>query len=317
MTSWREAHSVAILAALKAHRTLDVPIEPPVDVPRAIHAADLLLMWRPMPRLFGAFVNEAGSRPGIIVNSSIEPAEQNRTAAHELGHHWMHHGSRADPDLNLPYRPGSQFRSGAEERFAEAFAAWFIMPRKTVLAALERLGVERPGSAQDIYRLSLLLGAPYRATARHLPNLKLMSSTLADRLIAYPPGRVKAEFDQGAPLPETRRPQVWLVDERFNGSSISVHVLDRIVVRLTGMGWQFDTGGCRLLFDEPTDFKVQRRLDEGSQHPLTPKHRRVVLEVPPESGDTSSLEASSELGGQWSLQVIVEKRRYGIDPLWY
>src|SRR5260370_25986165 len=115
-------------------------------------------MWRPLPRQFGAYLAEAGSRPGMLINNGLPFAAQRQTAGHELGHHCLRHGTRLDADLDASHtRPAVWTK---EEKTAEAFAAWFLMPRKAVMAALTRLGLERPLEPLDVYRLSLLLGTP-------------------------------------------------------------------------------------------------------------------------------------------------------------
>ena len=84
MVTWSEAHSVANMAAAQAHVDLDVDLNVPrIDVLKAIRAADVQLMWQPMPTVFGAYVNEPGSEPGILVNSGLPAAARRYTASHD------------------------------------------------------------------------------------------------------------------------------------------------------------------------------------------------------------------------------------------
>jgi hypothetical protein len=152
MTTWLEANRLANLAAAQAHGDLGVDTSaPPIDVYSAIGAAGVVLMWRPLPRQFGAYVAEPGSRAGILINNGLQPAAQRQTAGHELGHHRFRHGTQVDTNLEAPLAQRTVWT--AEEKEAEAFSAWFLMPRKAVRMALARLGLERPHAPEDVYQL--------------------------------------------------------------------------------------------------------------------------------------------------------------------
>src|SRR4051794_36827371 len=70
--TWAKAHQVAHMAAAKAHHALEVDLHGvSVDVASALGAAGVMVLWRPMPQLFGAYINEPGSMPGVLVNSGL------------------------------------------------------------------------------------------------------------------------------------------------------------------------------------------------------------------------------------------------------
>lgn len=72
MLTWATAHQIANMAAAKAHAALSVDLsESQVDVVGAVHTSGVQLMWQPIPRIFGAYVNEPNSRPGILINSAL------------------------------------------------------------------------------------------------------------------------------------------------------------------------------------------------------------------------------------------------------
>ncbi len=118
MMSWLEAHRVANLAAAQAHGDLGINTDCyPIDVYRALTTAGIELMWQPMPRLFGAYVNEPRAKRGVLLNAGLPPAAQRHTAAHELGHYQLGHGTRLDEDLD----PAERARAAGwstEERLA-------------------------------------------------------------------------------------------------------------------------------------------------------------------------------------------------------
>jgi Zn-dependent peptidase ImmA (M78 family) len=242
VTTWAQAHRLGNLAAAKAHRALGVdPSAPPIDVSEAIGRADVLLLWRPMPRIFGLYVHEEESRPGILVNSSLPHGARRHTAAHELGHHYLGHDSTIDDgssvvathDDELGRAVTAQQPRGlwpAQEKAAEAFAAWFLMPRRATVVALDQMGMERPQAAVDAYRLSLILGTSYRSMVRHLPNLQLATQARARAWIKVPPSRLKAELDVAGRVRTSRSSEVWSIDYHFAEASVPLYSGDRVVV---------------------------------------------------------------------------------------
>lgn len=216
--NWTMANRLGHIAATKAHSRLGIDVgEYPVNVSKAIDTAGLSLIRRPLPRLFGVYVEANGNR-GVMVNSNLTRATRRHTEGHELGHHEF--GHRPDParecaiDGYAAAAAGPQGRvttQGQVEMTAEAFAAWFLMPRRAVMAALTDLGIDRVTLPAEVYRLSLLLGTTYRATCRHLVNIRLASRDDADQWARTPPGRLKNALaaEVGIILDSTFDVDVW------------------------------------------------------------------------------------------------------------
>ena len=217
------ANRLGHIAATKSHSRLGVdPSAYPINVSKAIDDADLTLMRRPMPRLFGIYIEANGNR-GVMVNSVMTRATRRHTAAHELGHHEFEH--RPDParqcsiEATVPAAAGSsptgaQGRvraQGQVEMTAETFAAWFLMPRRAVISAIAALGIDRVSSPADAYQLSLLLGTTHRATCRHLVNLRMVARDDSDDWARVPPGRLKRALaaEVGLTLATTFDMDVW------------------------------------------------------------------------------------------------------------
>ncbi|WP_189636564.1 ImmA/IrrE family metallo-endopeptidase [Rhodococcus sp. MTM3W5.2] len=240
--TWADAHRLANIAAAKAHAQLGIdPGKLPIDVAEAIMASGAILMWRPMPRLFGVYINDPGSSPGILVNSDLTPGARRFTAAHELGHHFLEHTTctdEADCPSTMPTGDDSIYslreRRGwtPTEKMAEAFAAWFLMPRRAVSSALRVLALDRPRDATDVYRLSLMLGVPHAAILRHLMNLRLATSDQVRRWSRESPGQIKRRLDNNLGMPASRWPDVWTLTPAFDGRTITVHDGDRLCVRV-------------------------------------------------------------------------------------
>jgi hypothetical protein len=229
------------MAAAQAHGRLSVDLTGVnVDVFEAIRVSQTFLMFRPMPRLFGAYLAEYGSASGIIINSGLPRGARRHTAAHELGHAQLKHRTSVDDggtidtvfgDDTEAIPPASHRRRWTDqEKVAEAFASWFLMPRRVVRNALKVLGTSKPSSAADVYQLSLLLGTSYRTTLRHLVNIKLATPASVNNWAAVAPSRLKAQLDSYAPTPKSRRPDVYQIIEGYGSLVLSVEPSDRLIV---------------------------------------------------------------------------------------
>jgi hypothetical protein len=297
MTTWAEANGVGMLAAAQAHGDygIDTTIWP-IDIYGAIYTADVVTMWQQMPRQFGAYVNDQWSRPGILINNGLPHSAQRHTAGHELGHHWWKHGTREDGNLDPPGDRRPPWPS--EEKLAESFAAWFLMPHKAAVAALDRLGINEPRSPADAYQLSLLLGTPYRATVRHLPNIRLARPVKAADWIKAPPNVIKHHLDQADDAPVSRKPDVWVLSPRFDGTKFTVHPGDRIVI-----------GG-------PEGSRPSVTCPEGlTTLPVKSTSHATEIEAGENPGGWGQVQVA-DVSGHWEFAVQVEGQRIGIDSRW-
>ncbi|MGL5826777.1 MAG: hypothetical protein ACRCYU_18500, partial [Nocardioides sp.] len=117
-----------------------------------------------------------------------------------------------------------------QEKAAEAFAVWFLMPRRIVQNALGVLQLDRPTSPMDVYRLSTVLGTSYATTLRHLPNLRMTTARDAAQWARTPPGRLKARMDRGVDAPHDRRHDVLVAEAGHASTTLYVESGDRIVL---------------------------------------------------------------------------------------
>jgi IrrE N-terminal-like domain len=319
MTTWVEANRLANLAAAQARGDLGIDTATvPIDVYGAIGDAQVVLMWRPMPRQFGAYINEPGSRPGILINNGLPYAAQRQTAGHELGHHFLRHGTRTDVDLDPPGDRRPVWPS--EEKLAEAFAAWFLMPRKAVMTALSLLGIQRPNAPNDAYQLSLLLGTPYRATVRHLPSLRLASESHAAAWVKVPPNVIKERLDPAATAPLSRKSDVWMINSRFAGTQLLIHPGDRIVIMDAHPGSRLVScpEGLQMLPVKSTALQGQLGQVPGrgsSSQPIVIEVGERAVGVPARL--TIAFQGSDvQPAGRWEVGIQVEGQRMGIADRW-
>ena len=245
--NWLMANRLGHIAAAKAHSRLGVNVAAyPVNVSKAVNDADLTLIQRPLPRLFGVYIEVNGNR-GVLVNSNMQQATRRHTTAHELGH--FEFGHRPDPARQCDIEeattrgaasgtlreaagsPGLVKAQGQGEMCAEAFAAWFLMPRRAVMAALTDLGIDRVGSAAEVYQLSLLLGTTYRATCRHLANVRFATKADTDGWARRSPGRLKRSLvaEAGVTIDSTLDMDVWDL-RTSSGTRVEASIGDLLVL---------------------------------------------------------------------------------------
>ncbi len=182
--SWADAHRLAAVATARLLRDLELDQQTRIPVFEIPERLGIVLRAGPLPRLAGAYVTETGSLPGILVNNRHPAARQRYTVAHEIGHHVLGHATSLDADTELDDATGGTVPE--HERMAEAFAAWLLMPRRIVLAQIERLSCDVT-SAAGAYQLSLALGASYAATVRKLANLRVVDRAAAAELLKVVP----------------------------------------------------------------------------------------------------------------------------------
>ena len=321
---WEDAHKIAMLKAARAHRDFDVDTTRRIDIFGVIEGTELILGFVPMPRLSGAYYAGAG----ILINANHPLARQRYTAAHEFGHHVFEHETSVDPLVDPLSRWGKTTLWSAHEKQAEAFAAWFLMPRQLVANSLEQLAISRPQTPEDVYALALRLGTSYEATARHLPNLRLASRDQRDLWLKAQLAEVKVGLAVGAP-PESLRNDVWRLDERDNAALISVRVGDRLVVDLedipsSGYLWRAANGGDDIRVVVDTFRDGTSRVEESSEDEASPVGTGVrhvfVLEIDAET-DPGEEEVVFERVRPWTgdvaerfqLELDVERPRRGIS----
>jgi Zn-dependent peptidase ImmA (M78 family) len=320
VVTWADAHRIAAIEAAHAHHDFGVDTKsPPIDIAVVLAAADVPLMWRAMPRLFGAYLCGASLRPGVLVNSAIPIGARRHTAAHEFGHHRLHHAATIDDGACLHVDPveteaapvaAGPVRWTDAEKAAEAFAAWFLMPRQAVLTAMRQLGVTRLDTATEVYQLSLILGTSYRSTVRHLPNLRLASRDRASAWMAQAPGRVKAGLDPTRTWRGRGTADLWSIDRRFDGSQILIQQGDELVTNLEA-GTRVVVSGDSCLEQVAigttsagstwTSWTATDALDDRAGH-LT------IAAVPnPEKPGAAAC---------WTVAIVVEAPPAGLDPHW-
>jgi Zn-dependent peptidase ImmA (M78 family) len=272
------AHRVASIAASNLRQRLDLPEDGHVDLFEAMRRSGLMVAGQDMPNLFGMyFPPGAGRHGGIFLNSTMAEATIRHTGAHELGHAEFGHERclAQGPD---PFSAMPRDKWPDEEKQAEAFAAWFLMPIRAVKTTLTRLGLDIPREALDVYQLSLHLGTSYSGTVRHLQHLKMVTPAVANGWRRVQPARLRGRLSGQVDQPPTR---VWDLAGLTEGSDLHVQQGDRLIVRAPWLGDDPDFTGPDgvIMLSEPSalspgdgvEFDVSGAIETKS--PLTVSSR--------------------------------------------
>lgn len=250
MITWADAHARAAVRASQVHARLDLDLSKPVDVFAAIQQLDIVLAFSELGSTSGLYLpaNSQQKLPGILLNSNHPRSRQRYTAGHELGHYAFGHSVEVDGDLEegleQALERGALERWPDHEKEAEAFGAWFLMPRRVLRSGLARLGLSTPRHPLDVYALSLWCGTSYSATARQLGTTRLVDPVTANRWATLPPKQLKATLSEGLAIPSYRN-DIWWLDQTSNGQPVDLRPGDRLIVNLpedasTGYTWTFD-----------------------------------------------------------------------------
>lgn len=233
----------------------------PVDVIEVIHQLGLLLLFRPLSSLLGAYLPNAGAG-GILVTTQRDLHVQRFTAAHELGHHVLQHTAPSlDSDVGYVAR-GESDGYDIQELEADSFAAEFLLPAWLIVAhARRRLwGKSDLRKPDTVYQLSLRLGASYSATCWSLFSSKLIDFPTAQQLANTQPKECKQRALPGVIPKSWARKDVWLLSQYDQGSKILGNPDDAVVLSLeehVSAGYTWDTAPLTLAgFQISTDERL-------------------------------------------------------------
>lgn len=217
----------------------------PMDVFAAIQAFNVVVLFRPLEGLLGAYVPTPNGA-GMMVSTQRNHHVQRFTAAHELGHHVMEHHAPS-LDLNIGYVARGE-RDGYDEQEieADAFAAEFLLPSWLIAAHARRQRWTKGdlAKADVVYQLSLRLAASYSATCWALLGADFISRSQVETIVARPPKEAKQRAIQDV-RPASWHPDVWLLTERDSGAQLLGSPEDFLVLNLNehlagGYEWALD-----------------------------------------------------------------------------
>src|ERR1700733_1717919 len=232
----RDAILEGARAAAKLHRQFELRriVEAQgsnVDVFGAIVKEKIPLMFRPLEGLLGAFL--PGPVPGIIVTTQRPLSVQRFTGAHELGHAAMGHQTSLDDESMLTRSESPSWDYDPLEAAANSFATAFLLPKWLLISQAARHHWTRRDLSRPVvvYQVSLRVGASYQATCLALFRHGLIDDGTFGTLRNVEVKSLKRELLDGYEL-ENWYPDVWVLTESDEGSTIEGDARDAFVVRL-------------------------------------------------------------------------------------
>ena len=239
----------------------------------------------------GLYLPETADAAASCCTPGHPRTRQRYTAGHELGHHVFDHAAEIDVDLEDALRRGDVERWPDHEKEAEAFGAWFLMPRRLICA---RTAGTRHRPRREIRSMSTrcrcgsALATPRRRASSRV--VRLVELAEADRWAKVQPRAIKQAL-AGDMVPDDMRNDVWWLDARHNRHPIDARPGDRLVLTLdeipaTGYSWRFSelAGGCAC---SPTPTRTTG--SPSSRTPPAPRKssweadmpRSMMLEIDP------------------------------------
>jgi hypothetical protein len=189
----------------------------------------------------GMYVKQTlhGVAPHILV-SAIRPAgRQAMTAAHELGHHVFGHGTHIDQYVKgigtigctvSPTSLGSDSSANCfepEEFLADAFGAFFLMPKSAVERGFATRGLAASTSTPlEVFSVAGWLGVGYTTLVHHMcSSLKLISWARAQELITAKPKALRERV-----VGQSFSEDVYIVDAAWTGRPLDLKLGDVAIV---------------------------------------------------------------------------------------
>ena len=261
------------------------------DIVGAITKREIPLFFRPLDRLWGAFVLDGEGDGGIIVTSRLGLAVQRFTLAHELGHFLLGHQSSLDKTVGFAGRYASKSRA-TEEVAADTFASELLTAKRLMVDSAARHGWNKQKLHQpdNIYQLSLRLGISYQAACWGLVTSEVLTPGEAGRLQKKPVKNLKHAL---APEDLITNPwaDVWSLTSGDTGTFLEAGPDDLFAVRLednvsAGYLWKLiDTGAAaKIVSERPADLApvygrpstrvVYVRFNAPGTHRLAFEHTR-------------------------------------------
>jgi hypothetical protein len=208
--------------AIEFRFACELAFDSPCDIYEVIRQRDVELQFVDIPSLEGMYLEEPETCR-ICVSAHRPVGRQRFTAAHELGHHILRHGSQFDTVVDELDRLTN---SSTEEAAADAFARYVLMPPRAVQAAFRLRGFELASlEPLAVYRAACWLGVGYITLLNQmLYSLRVLDPSDHERLSRTTPKSIKAELAGVVP-----KGDVWPLDEFWEKRRLHTQIGDFIV----------------------------------------------------------------------------------------
>ena len=228
------------------------------DVIGTVAARNIPLLFRPLDKLWGAFITVNDEERGIIVTTKLPLSVQRFTVAHELGHLLLRHTSSLDETVGFTGRHAPASRP-AHEAAADTFASELLAPKPLLLACAKRHGwtKEKLHQPENIYQLALRLGISYQAACWALVTPRVLTQPEAQRLQATTVQELKRALAP-AGLMKHSWADVWALTEADSGTYLEATPDDLFAIHVedhasAGYVWRLVDGDAEVLEERGPD----------------------------------------------------------------
>ena len=156
----------------------DAPIRDLVDLLECDAGLRVFMLPLSQHSWSGLVVQDHRGRPCVAIDSTELHYRRNFTLAHEYGHALVHLPDPTAPKAWVDLASKDTRRRNSDERFVDAFAAAFLMPRRAVLSQLDRIAnASNDGLTEyDLAHLAMHFGVSGQAMSLRLVTLRRLST---------------------------------------------------------------------------------------------------------------------------------------------
>jgi len=187
------------------------PIRDICDLLESKRGIQILHLPEDPDRFFGALAHDEDCGVSFLINSNNPSRRRTFTIAHEYAHCIAHRDQLAHIDYQQAFESRNQ-----NERFADAFAAAFLMPQRAVIEFLSQLRTgEQKAMPSIIVQLAVYFGVSFEAAGWRLVTMrKLNRAKWSDIMRQRIPSTPIARF-LGYDLHENVQPDMLPKQYRF------------------------------------------------------------------------------------------------------
>jgi hypothetical protein len=249
---------IALDAALSVRHSLNIKISEPICVYDAADRLGIEVRFIDIPSLEAMY--QRTPDPIILISSLRSMGRQTFSCAHEIGHHIFDHGVRVDEMQNKSLK---QSPKTPEERLADLFAGFLLMPKFTVTRAF----IARGWNVQlctplQVYTVAGWLGVGYTTLISHLQlSLNLITPSHAAELLKFTPKSIRVTL-----LGRNSGEGLTIVDEHWSGRAIDIQK-DDLILLPNGINSE---GKCIELLNADEKISLYRAVAPGHGRFLDP-----------------------------------------------
>jgi len=187
MSNGKERARQALRGALEVRKRARASISEPICVYDAAEQLGLAVLFLPEKSLGGIY---SKASQVILIPTYRPPGRQAFTCAHEIGHWYYGHGTSIDEINDLEQYSENK----PEERLADIFASYLLMPSWAVNEAFARRGWSPSNCTPiQVYTVAGQLGVGYQTLVQHLRHsLRLISPAHAQQLLKTTPKQLRS-----------------------------------------------------------------------------------------------------------------------------